>query len=214
MNSRCPPPSTSVRFEVEWAGPGGVVALAGWYNAASGRGNSAGGSEVTWRGTRWVHRSGPMVQRGWASPNGKLVPKWSSNWRRGLFVGLTAVAILLTLGSLMSRPDSEEEFLEGRVMDLAIVAPIWAAVTFVNSRCRGGSNLRASILAAVTYILLASLLLALNNAKHSMRNAAWDGPGKASSSASPGCAVGLPHGAVLRTVPAGAHGELEDGRVR
>ena len=74
----------------------------------------------------------------------------------------------------MSRPDSEDEFLEGRVIDLAIVAPIWAAVTFVNSRCRGRSNLRASILAAVTYILLASLLLALNNAKHSMRNAAWD----------------------------------------
>jgi len=91
-----------------------------------------------------------------------------------LFVGLTVVAILLTLGSLLSRPDSEDEFLAGRIIDLVIVAPIWAAVTFVNSRCRGKSNLRASILAAVTYILLASLLLALNNAKHSMRNAAWD----------------------------------------
>ena len=30
--------------------------------------------------------------------------------------------------------------------------------------------------------------------------------------AGPGCSVNLLHGAVLRTVPAGAHGELEDGR--
>jgi hypothetical protein len=91
-----------------------------------------------------------------------------------LFVGLTALAILLTLGSLLSRPDSEQEFIEGRVMDLAIVTPIWAAVTFVNSRCRGGSNLRALVLAGVAYILLACSLLALNNAKYSMRNAARD----------------------------------------
>lgn len=110
------------------------------------------------------------------SQNGRAT--WVGCLFVGLFVGLTAVAILLTLGSLMSRPDSEEEFLAGRVMDLAIVAPIWAAVTFVNSRCRGGSNLRALILAGVAYILLASLLLALNNAKYSMRNAAWDRPRK------------------------------------
>jgi len=128
--------------------------------------------------SRWVLPSGRLRTEGGHRQMKRLSQNARPCLAGCLFVGLTAVAILLTLGSLMSRPDSEEEFLEGRVMDLAIVAPIWAAVTFVNSRCRGGSNLRALILAAVTYILLASLLLALNNAKHSMRNAAWDGPGK------------------------------------
>lgn len=152
-----------------------LQSLAGWFNAASGRGNSAGGLKGYVAG----ELVGFFAAAGWCSEGGhRQMESLSQNARPCLagclLVGLTAIAILPTLGSLLSRLDSEEEFLEGRVIDLAIVALIWAAVTFVNSRCRGRSALRASILAAVTYILLASLLLALNNAKHSVRNAAWD----------------------------------------
>jgi len=42
-----------VRFEVEGAGATGVVALAGWYNAASGRAGPAGEVEVP-------HAIGPL----------------------------------------------------------------------------------------------------------------------------------------------------------
>ena len=89
-----------------------------------------------------------------------------------LLLGLTAIAILLTLASIISRPDSEDEFVEGRVSDLVIVAPLWAAVAFLHARCRNYSNLRALILSSLAYFLLSSALLACNYAKYRIRNAA------------------------------------------
>jgi hypothetical protein len=120
-----------------------------------------------------------MTRRAWSlqmesSPQNERVA-----WVGCLFLGLIAFAILLTLASVLSRPDSEEEFFEGCVVDLVIVAPFWTAVTFIKLRCRGGSNLLALILSSVAFVLLTSSLLALNNAKYRMRwqrSSNWEPP--------------------------------------
>jgi hypothetical protein len=95
-------------------------------------------------------------------------------WAGCLLLGMTLLAILLTLGSAMSRADSERELVEGRVVDLVIVAPLWAAWVFINMRCRGRSNTRAITFACAVYIFVASSLVALNIWKHNMRTSGWD----------------------------------------
>ena len=95
-------------------------------------------------------------------------------WAGCLLIGATALAILLTLASVMSRADSESELVEGHVVDLVLVAPLWAAVVFVNSRYRGATKARALTFACAIYVVLAFSLVALNIWKHNMRAAAWD----------------------------------------
>ena len=95
-------------------------------------------------------------------------------WAGCLLIGATALAILLTLASVMSRADSESELIEGHVVDLVLVAPLWAAVVFVNSRYRGATKARALTFACAMYVVLAFSLVALNIWKHNMRAAASD----------------------------------------
>jgi len=68
----------------------------------------------------------------------QVIPRWKacpttpeSVGLAACFLGMTLLAILLTLGSAMSRADSERELVEGRVVDLVIVAPLWAAWVFI-----------------------------------------------------------------------------------
>jgi len=112
-----------------------------------------------------------------------------------LFLGLLSIAILLTLASLLSRADGEGEYFEGCIIDLVIVAPFWGAAAFMNSRYRGGSSLRALVFSTVAYVLLATLLLALNYAKYRVRDAVYKRPGTQGLSTSPSaCSPGVSRG--------------------
>ncbi|MGA2259765.1 MAG: hypothetical protein ABSG53_34240, partial [Thermoguttaceae bacterium] len=76
-----------------------------------------------------------------------------------LFMGLIVGTILLTAGSLMSRPDSGEEVVEGHIIAVVLVAPLWAAVTFIGLRCRGSARFQALVLALLMFVLVASSLV-------------------------------------------------------
>ena len=45
-------------------------------------------------------------------------------------MGLVALAIGFTCLSVLSRPDSEKEFIEDCVIEVVMVAPLWAIATF------------------------------------------------------------------------------------
>ena len=104
----------------------------------------------------------------------RLSDNTRAGWAGCLLLGMTLLAILLTLGSAMSRADSESELVEGRVVDLVIVAPLWAAWVFMNMRCRGRSKVRAITFACTIYIVVVSSLVALSIWKHNLRTSGWD----------------------------------------
>jgi hypothetical protein len=97
-----------------------------------------------------------------------------AGWAGCVLTAMTNLAILLTFFSVMSRADCESEVVEGHVVGLVVVAPLWAAVTFAYSLWRRGSKSRAMIFACAVYVLVASSLFALNTWKWKVRSAPWD----------------------------------------
>lgn len=87
-----------------------------------------------------------------------------------LFMGLTVMAIGLTLLSVMSRPDSDDELFGDCVLGVIIVAPLWALVTFLYWRGRLNSTWRPLMLASLAYLLCGCSLVALHITKHRSRN--------------------------------------------
>ena len=87
-----------------------------------------------------------------------------------LFMGLVALAIGLTCLSVWSRPDSENEFIEDCVIDVVMVAPLWAVATFFKLRSRHSGIRRTLILAAAAYLAFGCLLVAIQVMKYRSRS--------------------------------------------
>ncbi len=86
-----------------------------------------------------------------------------------LFLGMTLPAVLVTLASVISRADTHSELVEGHIVNLVIVGPLWAVWVFVSLRRRGRSKTQALAFACAVYVLVASSLVALNIWKYNMR---------------------------------------------
>ena len=95
---------------------------------------------------------------------------------------LTAIAIGLTLLSVLSRPDSEDELVEDCGFAVVVVAPLWAAVAFLFSRGRRNSPWRVVIFAFIAYLLFGCSLVAIQIVKHRIRSGGWRGKPTASVS--------------------------------
>ena len=103
-----------------------------------------------------------------------IVGDMKKNEEQPLLIGcltwvMAGLAVLLSVFSLMCRSDSHEEVRTVIILDGIVIGPLWATVVFLYSRSGTRAKPRAFVLAALAWVLSASLLATWEVTKMDMR---------------------------------------------